>query len=87
MDALHVNNNNESVNVGAQYTLNSPGFGKICLRGGYRSLFLEDSEFGPTFGIGLVKQYMKNKNVSLDLAYRDVGILGMFPTFSAAVTF
>jgi len=30
---------------------------------------------------------MKNKNLMLDLAYRDVGILGMFPTFSAAVTF
>jgi len=87
VDALHVNNNNESVNVGAQYTLNAPGFGKISLRGGYRSLFLEDSEFGPTFGVGLVKQYMKNKNLMLDLAYRDVGILGMFPTFSAAVTF
>ena len=87
VDALHVNNNNESVNVGAQYTLNAPGFGKIFLRGGYRALFLEDSQFGPTFGVGLVKQYMKNKNIMVDLAYRDVGILGTFPTFSAAVTF
>lgn len=87
MDALHVNNNNESVNIGAQYTLNAPGFGKIRLRGGYRALFLEDSEFGATFGIGLVKQYMQNKNVMIDLAYRDVGIFGMFPTFSAAIGF
>ena len=87
VDALHVNNNNESVNIGAQYTLNAPGFGKVSLRGGYRSLFLEDSEFGPTFGIGLVKQYMRNRNITLDLAYRDVGILGMFPTFSAAINF
>jgi hypothetical protein len=87
MDALHVNNNNETVNVGAQYTLNAPGFGKFHLRGGYRALFLEDSEFGATFGVGLVKQYMKNKSVMLDLTYRDVGIFGMFPAFSAAVAF
>ena len=34
VDALHPNDNSESVNVGAQYSLNFPSFGKIFLRGG-----------------------------------------------------
>lgn len=87
VDALHVNNNNETVNVGLQYMLYVPGLGKLFLRGGYRALFLEDSEFGPTFGVGISKQYMNNRNVLIDFAYRDVGLLGVVPMFSATIGF
>ena len=75
-NALHVNNNNESVNLGAVYTVNLPGVAKLFLRGGYRGLFLEDSEFGPTFGIGVLLQYLNQKAIQFDYAYRDIGILG-----------
>lgn len=75
-DALHANNNNESVNLGAIYTLSMPGLGKVFLRSGYRGLFMEDSEFGPTFGIGFLLQYMNQKAIQFNYAYRDIGLLG-----------
>jgi len=87
VDALHVNNNSETVNLGLQYTLYLPGFGKFYLRGGYRALFLKNSEFGPTFGAGISKQYMGNKNVLIDFSYRDIGVLGIVPSFGASFTF
>ena len=75
-NALHVNNNNESINLGAIYTLNMPGVAKLFLRGGYRGIFLENSEFGPTFGIGVLLQYLHQNAIQFDYAYRDMGLLG-----------
>lgn len=72
-DALHANNNNETVNFGAVYTLNMPGLAKVFFRGGYKALLMEDSEFGPTFGTGLL---LEEQKIQLDYAYRDLGILG-----------
>jgi hypothetical protein len=87
VDALHVNNNNATVNLGLQYMLNVPGLVKFFLRGGYRALFLKESEFGATYGAGIVKQYMNNKAIKMDFAYRDVGLLGMIPSFSLGFNF
>ena len=75
-NALHVNNNNESVNLGAVYTLSIPGRCKVFLRGGYRGLLLDDSEFGPTFGIGFLLQYMHQKGIQFNYGFRDIGLLG-----------
>jgi len=44
IDALHPNNNSESVNAGIQYGLKIATFGKLFLRGGYRALFMDPSE-------------------------------------------
>jgi len=87
MNALHPNNNNESVNLGGQYTLSIPGRAKIFLRGGYRGLFLEDSEFGPTYGIGLLMQFLHQKHIQFDFAYRDIGILGHTNVMGISVAF
>jgi hypothetical protein len=86
-DALHVNNNNETVNLGVQYMFYAPGMGRFFLRGGYRALFLEDSEYGPTFGVGISKQFLNNKSIQVDYAYRDVGILGYVQSFSMGFKF
>jgi hypothetical protein len=86
-DALHVNSNSESVNVGAEYMLTAPGVGKFFLRGGYRALFMDDSEFGLTFGVGILKQFFGNTGIGFDYAYRDIGILGNINTFSISVAF
>lgn len=75
-DAIHANNNTESVNLGAIYALTMPGLAKVFLRGGYRSIFLEDSEFGPTFGVGVLLQSIQQNAIQFDYAYRDIGILG-----------
>jgi hypothetical protein len=76
VDALHANNNNEYVNLGGEYAFNFPGTAKVFLRGGYRGFFLKNSEFGPTFGIGLLLQIAKQNSLQFDYAFRDVGILG-----------
>lgn len=85
VDALHVNNNSESVNVGAEYKLNAPGMGKFFLRGGYRALFLVDSEFGPTAGVGFQLILPGKTAVQVDYTYRDIGLLGYVNTFGVCL--
>ena len=86
-DALHPNNNGESVNVGAQYVLKMASVGKIYLRGGYKALFMENSEFGPSFGFGVTTHLLHNTGVSFEYAYRDIGILGNSNSYSIRINF
>ena len=87
VDALHPNNNTESVNVGAQYSLTFPTIGAFFLRGGYKALFMEDSEYGPTFGGGLQLKFMQNLGLKLDYCYKDIGILGNIHSYSIGFLF
>ncbi|MDZ7289744.1 MAG: PorV/PorQ family protein [candidate division KSB1 bacterium] len=86
-DALHPNNNSESMNLGVQYQYKIPGTGAFYLRGGYKALFMNQSEFGPTFGGGMELFMMNNLAVKVDYAYREVGILGQTHSYSVAVRF
>jgi long-subunit fatty acid transport protein len=65
-DALHPNDNAESVNLGAEYQYGD----MLALRAGYRSLFLPDSEEGFTLGGGLK---FDSIGLRLDYAYEDFG--------------
>jgi hypothetical protein len=66
IDAVHPNDNSESINVGAEYLL----FNKvIALRGGYRSLFLQDSAERYTLGGG-VNQQFENMRIKFDYSYQ-----------------
>jgi opacity protein-like surface antigen len=76
VDALHPNNNSESVNVGAQYSLIFSSFGKLFLRGGYKALYMDDSQYGASFGVGLQVDMMSNQSVKVEYAYRSIGIFG-----------
>ena len=76
VDALHPNNNTESVNIGAQYKLTVLTVGDFYLRCGYKALFLDDSEFGLAFGGGMTLRMMHNLGFKIEYAYRGVGILG-----------
>jgi len=86
VDALHPNNNSESLNVGAEYAYTLPSFGSFFLRAGYKALFMEHSEYGPSFGCG-VKWRVKNTAMKLDYAYRDIGLLGSVNVYSLAFSF
>jgi len=86
-DALHPNNNAESVNVGAEYQLTFPGIGTFALRSGYKALFLEDSEFGMTFGGGLKLNFLHNSAISLDYAFKPIGILGNSHSYTIGIQF
>jgi hypothetical protein len=87
LDALHPNNNAESVNLGGEYELNLPTTGKFFLRGGYKALFLPDSEYGLTLGGGFQKFLINNVSLKLDYAYREIGLLGKVHCYTLGFTF
>jgi len=86
-DALHPNNNAESVNVGAEYAITFAGAGRFFLRGGYKSLFMEETEFGPTFGAGLQLNFLSNYGLKVDYAFKPVGILGNTHSYTLGIIF
>lgn len=76
VDALHPNNNSESVNMGIEYAYSLLGLGDIYMRGGYRGLYMDKSEYGMTFGAGANILFLNNKSIRIDYAYKDVGVFG-----------
>lgn len=86
-DALHQNNNSESINLGLQYQYTMPAFATFYLRGGYKALFMDESEFGPSFGAGFKLRLVNSLPLRVDYAWRDVGILGGIHCYSIALQF
>ncbi len=87
VDALHPNNNSESVNIGGQYAFKIPTTGEFFLRAGFKGLFMDQSQYGLTLGVGMVKYLMNNLSLKVDYAYRDVGILGNVHSYSVGILF
>ena len=87
IDALHPNNNAESINLGAEYEIRLAGIGKFALRAGYKSLFMDESEFGMTYGGGLVLRMMNNLALKADYAFKPVGLLGNTHSYTIGVLF
>lgn len=83
VDALHPNDNDESLNVGAEYVI----YDLIALRGGYKSLFLENSEEGLTFGVGIKYTFAPGLGIYFDYAYQDFGILDYTQNFTLGLRF
>lgn len=84
VDAIHPNNDFESVNVGGEFTF----MDFIVLRGGYQNLFLQDSEGGLSLGLGVnSKMLFSEAYVNFDYAYRDFGRLQNVHYFSVGVKF
>ncbi|MFQ5651146.1 MAG: PorV/PorQ family protein [bacterium] len=78
-DGTQPNDNNEFLNGGIEVGIRNTLF----LRGGYKALFLENSEQGVTFGAGL-KYDTVGLNLRIDFAWADYGRLDdvKFVTFS-----
>lgn len=87
VDALHPNNNAESVNMGAEYSLNIASSGRFFLRGGYKALFIEESEFGLTLGGGIELFMMGNRSIKIDYAFKDLQNLGPTHAYTLGMTF
>ncbi len=83
VDAAHPNNDYESVNVGGEYTFSDI----FSIRGGYKSLFLENSEESFTVGAGFKQRFLGNVSVQFDYSYADFGRLGDTQKFSMVVKF
>jgi Type IX secretion system protein PorV len=82
-DALHPNDNDESLNVGGEYMFNN----LIAFRVGYKSLFLDNSEEGLTAGVGLNYNFTSEFGVRVDYAYQDFGVLDYTQHFSLGIKF
>ena len=87
VNALHPNNNSESLNIGGEYQLALPGANQFFLRAGYRGLYLDSSEYGWTFGGGVNLALLNNRKIKLDYAYKTIGLLGNFSMFTVGATF
>lgn len=87
VDALHPNNNYESVNVGAQYKMTLPTIGDFYLRCGYKALFMKESKYGLAFGGGMVLRMMNNIGLKVEYAYRGIGVLGKTHCYTIGVLF
>jgi len=83
LDALHLSDNYESVNIGAEYCYAD----FISLRAGYKSLFLPDSEESFSLGFGLKQLLMGNIALKVDYAYQDFGRLNSIQKFTFGITF
>lgn len=81
VDAIHPNDDQESLNVGSELRV----WDMAAFRAGYRHLFLEDSEGGFTFGLGLHFNVMHTQ-IDLDYASVDYGRLDQHSKFSLIFT-
>lgn len=83
VDAMHPSDDYESVNVGGEYTFN----GFVSFRGGYKALFLKDSEESFTLGIGFRQPLLGNVMLLADYAYADFGRLSSVHKFTVGMSF
>ncbi|MBN1637740.1 MAG: PorV/PorQ family protein [Ignavibacteriales bacterium] len=71
IDAVHPNDNTESLNLGLEYGWNDIFF----LRGGYHALFERNTEKGFTLGAGLKYRIFSSIYAKVDYAYQNHGRL------------
>jgi hypothetical protein len=83
VDASHPNDNYESVNLGGEYIFND----FLALRGGYKSMFLADSQEGMTLGVGVKQAVVGSVQATFDYAYLDFGILKNVQKISIGIIF
>lgn len=83
LDALHPNDNRESVNVGSEYAWRE----QFMLRAGYKSLFLPYSEEGLTLGAGARIHTRGGPLLGFDVAYEDFGRFEEIYKFSVLVSY
>lgn len=83
IDARHPNDNYESLNIGGEYVFNDV----LALRGGYKSLFLDDSQETFALGAGFKQKILGNIAFHIDYAYQDFGILTSIHKVSVGIDF
>ncbi|MBN1302379.1 MAG: PorV/PorQ family protein [Melioribacteraceae bacterium] len=83
IDAVHPNDNNEYVNTGVEFNF----YDMFFIRGGYKTLFMPDSEQGLTAGAGLNYEISPGLKVVVNYAYGDFGLLKNIQYFDIGLTF
>ena len=83
VDAFHPNDNVESVSIGVEWQF----LKSFSLRGGYRDLFIPDSEGGLVLGAGVRLDVGESNNIRFDYAWADYGKLKQAHRFTLSVGF
>ena len=83
IDGAHPNDNTEFVNLGMEYSFD----GFLFLRGGYKNLFLLDSEENFTLGGGLIYNINRAVLIKVDYSYQEFGRLTNTQSFSLSFEF
>ena len=84
LDALHPNNDYESLNVGTEMAFQEFFF----LRGGYHALFLKEAEGGLSLGAGIeTNMLLSSATIKFDYAFRDMGRLENIHFIAIGVNF
>ena len=83
VDATHPSDNAQYVNAGAELSLFD---NLVSLRGGYRTLFLEDSQEGLTLGVGMHYE-LGVFAVGIDYAFQEFKYLGNIQNFGVRFQF
>lgn len=83
IDAQHPSDDYESLNLGAEYIFDN----YLFIRGGYKSLFQQDSEESFTAGFGIKQQLMNNVSILFDYGYQSFGRFSEIQKFSLSVAF
>lgn len=83
VDATHPNDNNEYVNAGAEFAYDETLF----IRGGYKSLFLNDSEQSFTLGGGLNYEVSSGLRITINYAYANYNRLKNIQYFDIGLIF
>jgi opacity protein-like surface antigen len=82
-DAIHPNDNKESINVGGELKL----LDHFSLRGGYRNFLLKESVGGFTLGAGVNVDFLNSFKVRFDYAWADYGILNQAHRVTISIGF
>jgi hypothetical protein len=84
VDAVHPNDNSQWVNLGGELSLFRDMF---CLRGGYKALFLKDTQEGLTLGAGFKYDGLKFFKIEVDYAYQKMKYLDNLHSFGILLGF
>lgn len=84
VDAVHPNDNSQWVDVGGELSLFNNLF---SLRGGYKALFLPDTQEGLTLGVGINYGGMKYFKISVDYSYQRMKYLDNLHSFGIILSF
>ncbi len=83
LDALHPNDDEESMRLGGEYILRN----MFSLRAGYQSLFVKEAEKGLSLGAGLRYPLMGQAEIVIDFAYVDFGVFNNVQQFTLSMRF
>lgn len=84
VDAIHPNDNNQWVNVGGEISLFN---NLLSLRGGYKGLFLDDTQEGLTLGAGIHYGGLGVFKISVDYSYQQMKYLDHLHSFGVVLGF